>query len=670
MIQTHKVLAFLTLTAALLLPTTAAAQSGTVTDDAFLSNNATTQLVNLNGQGNSLIVAGSAATVGPLHVGTTTTYIKFQLQSSLPPSVAAANVAKATLKLYLSPGINPSGAINLFPITSAWTESSLSPSSPPTLAATPFLANIPVGGANSFLVVDVTKLVQDWLEGSANGGFANDGIAFEAATNSTYAVFDSKEDFITSHEPRLEIVLVNNGPAGAPGPAGPAGSTGPAGPTGPTGTPGNAASVQVGTTLTVPAGTPASVLNGGTSNAAVLNFLIPQGPTGLVGTQGPQGPIGINNRGAWNGSNSYNPSDAVFDSASYWLATAANSNSEPSPTNTNWQLLAGGIVNRGPWSNTATYNVNDTVSDAGSYWLALVPTSAIATPPTSCEPSVAACAAGWQLLAAQGAAGAPGPQGIQGIPGPTGPAGAQGAQGVAGPIGLQGPPGPAGNNSNFGFNGMQEFTTSGTFTVPSGVTLALVRLWGAGGGGGGSATVSAGGAGGGGGGYSSALVQVSPGATYGVTIGRGGTAGTNGPDLVDSSTGSNGGNGGNSQFLTAPLSSGFSLILVSAGGGMGGGGASVFVSDPCPGFSILGLCVNLAQSGAGGQAGLGDTTQPGLPGGFGSISGSIGGAGGGSYLSNLIRNGGVGGNGGAGSFNAVPDVLPQNGQPGYVLIIW
>ena len=216
MIQTHKVLAFLTLTAALFLPTTAAAQSGTATDDAFLSDNATTQLVNLNGQGISLIVARSAATVGPLHVGTTTTYIKFQFQSSLPPSVSAANVAKATLKLYLSPGINPSGSINLFPITTAWTESSLSPSSPPTLAATPFLANIPVGGANSFLVVDVTKLVQDWLEGSANGGFANDGIALEAATNSTYTVFDSKEDLITSHEPRLEIVLVNNGPAGFP----------------------------------------------------------------------------------------------------------------------------------------------------------------------------------------------------------------------------------------------------------------------------------------------------------------------------------------------------------------------------------------------------------------------------------------------------------------------
>jgi len=73
-----------------------------VTDDAFASTNSTTQLANLNGQGISLLVAGSSATVGSVHVGTTKTFIKFQLQSSLPPAAAAANVAKATLKLLRS----------------------------------------------------------------------------------------------------------------------------------------------------------------------------------------------------------------------------------------------------------------------------------------------------------------------------------------------------------------------------------------------------------------------------------------------------------------------------------------------------------------------------------------------------------------------------------------
>jgi hypothetical protein len=53
----------LSFVAILVLPSRAAGQSATVTDDAFLSSNATTQLLNLNGQGGSLIVAGTNAAV-------------------------------------------------------------------------------------------------------------------------------------------------------------------------------------------------------------------------------------------------------------------------------------------------------------------------------------------------------------------------------------------------------------------------------------------------------------------------------------------------------------------------------------------------------------------------------------------------------------------------------
>jgi hypothetical protein len=212
--------------AILLLPMRVAGQSGTVTDDAFLSSNATTQLLNLNGQGGSLIVAGATATVGTLHPGTTKTYINFQLSSSLPPATAAANVSKATLKLFLSPGTNPSGAIDIYPVTSPWTESTLA-TSPPNLSSTAFATGVAVGKTDQFLVVDVTQLVQQWLEGSANGGLNNDGIALLADTSTTYAVFDSKESIFTSHEPRLEIVLVNSGPQGAQGVPGPPGPPGP-----------------------------------------------------------------------------------------------------------------------------------------------------------------------------------------------------------------------------------------------------------------------------------------------------------------------------------------------------------------------------------------------------------------------------------------------------------
>jgi hypothetical protein len=219
-------LAALSAISTLVSPTGVAGQSATVTDDAFLSSNATTQSVNLNGQGGFLVIAGSNATVGSAHVGATTAYIKFQLPASLPPTVTAANVTKATLKLYLSLGTNPSGTINIYPVASAWTESALSASSPPALSSMPFVTGLAVGSSDSYLVVDVTKLVQDWLNGSSNGGFANDGIALVAGTSSSYVVFDSKEGIVTSHEPRLEIVLANDGPQGPPGPQGPIGPAG------------------------------------------------------------------------------------------------------------------------------------------------------------------------------------------------------------------------------------------------------------------------------------------------------------------------------------------------------------------------------------------------------------------------------------------------------------
>lgn len=70
------------------------------------------------------------------------------------------------------------------------------------------------------------------------------------------------------------------------------------GPTGPQGAPGadgKSATIVVGSTTTVDAGTPASVTNTGTESHAVVNFTIPrgeQGPQGDVGPQGPQGDTG------------------------------------------------------------------------------------------------------------------------------------------------------------------------------------------------------------------------------------------------------------------------------------------------------------------------------------------------------------------------------------------
>lgn len=84
------------------------------------------------------------------------------------------------------------------------------------------------------------------------------------------------------------------GPAGPQGEPGPQGDTGPQGPKGDKGDPGEtgapgkdgtAATVTVGTVTTGEPDAPASVVNSGTENAAVLDFVIPRGEKGETAAQ-------------------------------------------------------------------------------------------------------------------------------------------------------------------------------------------------------------------------------------------------------------------------------------------------------------------------------------------------------------------------------------------------
>jgi hypothetical protein len=70
------------------------------------------------------------------------------------------------------------------------------------------------------------------------------------------------------------------------------GPTGPQGATGAQGPQGSAATVTVGTVGSVAFGGTATVTNSGTSGAAVLDFVVVQGPQGSTGPQGPQGDQG------------------------------------------------------------------------------------------------------------------------------------------------------------------------------------------------------------------------------------------------------------------------------------------------------------------------------------------------------------------------------------------
>lgn len=72
---------------------------------------------------------------------------------------------------------------------------------------------------------------------------------------------------------------------------------------------GQAATIEVGETATGEPGTPAAVVNAGTTNAAVLRFTIPKGEKGDTGPRGVKGDTG--NPGVYTGQNE--PADSDID---------------------------------------------------------------------------------------------------------------------------------------------------------------------------------------------------------------------------------------------------------------------------------------------------------------------------------------------------------------------
>src|SRR2546427_3009428 len=91
-------------TAVLLLSSITFGQTGTLTDDAYTSTNSNVQSGNFSGKGPAIVVAGSNAKIGDRPAGPANSYIKFKLTPSLPAGTTGDNVAKATLKLYVSAG--------------------------------------------------------------------------------------------------------------------------------------------------------------------------------------------------------------------------------------------------------------------------------------------------------------------------------------------------------------------------------------------------------------------------------------------------------------------------------------------------------------------------------------------------------------------------------------
>src|SRR5207244_5214831 len=94
--------------------------------------------------------------------------------STLPPGTTGSEVTRATLMVFAN-ALRVPGSLDVRQVTSAWSEATISGTNEPTLGAT-IASALLAPAKNDFLLVDVTAMVKDWLDGVA----PNDGGALVA----------------------------------------------------------------------------------------------------------------------------------------------------------------------------------------------------------------------------------------------------------------------------------------------------------------------------------------------------------------------------------------------------------------------------------------------------------------------------------------------------------
>jgi hypothetical protein len=346
---------------------------------------------------NSALPTVNSGAISNLNVGGGyTALLQFDL-STLPAGTTAAQVSRATLRLYCN-RMDTAGLVSVQPVSGTWGEYSVTFATLPSLGSAAQVVS--VSQAQTYVAVDVTGLVQGWVTAPST----NNGLALTAGT--AVVQFDSKENDLTGHAAVLDVTLASTGGAGTVGPQGPEGPAGSAGP------------------------------------AGVM------GATGPAGAQGPQGPAGLNYQGAYAAGVAYALHDVVTFAGTSYVSLVGNNEANTPGVTSQWAVLAQGGTNgsgsgvgvayQGTYASTANYGLNDIVSFQGSSYISLISTNHGNTPGAS--------PGQWGVMAlgavgAQGATGATGLQGPAGLTGPAGSAGPVGPTGAAGAAGAPGTPG-------------------------------------------------------------------------------------------------------------------------------------------------------------------------------------------------------------------------------------
>ena len=336
--------------------------------------------------------------------------LRFDL-SELPSTTIAADVAKATLIFWVNT-VTSAGALQVSPLTSAWTESGVTWATAPTESATIKTGITAASASGYYVLVDITNQVQDWIAAPAS----NFGLAIEpdAGASGTFVMIDSKENTSTSHPAYLDITLTGTGAAG---PTGATGATGGVG--------ANGANGAVG--ATGPTGA------NGTNGVA--------GATGATGANGTNGVAGATGATGANGTNGV---------AGATGATGANgTNGAAGATGP-----AGAAGVAGPTGATGTNGTNGATGATG-------PAGANGTNGAT---------------GATGPAGANGTNGSNGATGATGPAGANGTNGSNGATGATGPGVPTGGTTGQVLSKINATDYNTQWTTPSSSGSNTLRM--------------------------------------------------------------------------------------------------------------------------------------------------------------------------------------------------
>lgn len=202
-------------------------------------------------------------------------------------------------------------------------------------------------------------------------------------------------------------------------------------------------------------------------------------------------------------------------------------------------------------------------------------------------------------------------------------------------------------------NHCQLFTSSGTFTAPTGITKVYITGIGSGAGGAGGSSGGVGNDGGGGGGSGAYIINyphtVVAGNNYTVTINNAGTGGAIATNGVD---------GGTVVFDTITLNGGTKGLAGAPGTG-GAGGVGLIAASGVTGGSGTGF-----SGGAGANA----TTNGG--GGAGTIFGGVGGTGGTGVAGTAGTGFGAGGGGGSGDTGGGVGSAGGDGTKGFIMVLW